>query len=120
MNTLLAALQVYESDYGIYPPGAMSNVVNALRNAPRKEFINGHWNEYMEISEPRRNIFGIPKYARALDSQNNYLDPWGTPFFLSVSDKDGIEIRSFGPNRKDDGGRNDDLALSIPFAKDTR
>jgi len=49
-----------------------------------------------------------------------YSDAWGTPFFLRVSDKDGIEIRSFGPNRKDDGGGNDDLALAIPFAKDVR
>lgn len=46
-----------------------------------------------------------------------YLDPWGSPYFVTHPARDGtswIEIYSWGPNRKDDGGQGDDILIQVP------
>ena len=111
MTTVYAALLAYENDYGVFPPGKPSAAIKALYAPEEKQLICGHANLYMEITPPQRDIFGFNAYSPSLDANGNYLDAWGTPFTIKISDKDGIEIESFGPNLKDDKGKGDDLIL---------
>lgn len=49
------------------------------------------------------------------------IDPWGTPYLVEAIREPApstssyrINVRSFGPNRRDDHGKKDDLQISLP------
>lgn len=76
-----------------------------------------------------RSIEGIIEHARAHGDIRNTVvarldgcDPWGSPYYVdAVLDHhycgDGcyrITVRSFGPNRRDELGKGDDIQLNAP------
>ena len=105
-TSFIAAMLTYSDDYGSFPKGDSRTIIKTLGGIASPK-------AYMEISKPNKNIFGFNEYSPMLDSQGNYLDAWGTPFLIKISNKDKIEIRSFGPNRQDDGGKSDDIVKSL-------
>ena len=83
------ALMMYEADFGAFPAGDSRAVFRALRgqNQQHKEYLN--------------------TAAQSTSSEEEFLDPWGTPFRIYFSGKE-ILIRSAGPNKHfDDSGSGD-------------
>ena len=53
---------------------------------------------------PRRILFyEFP--PNRMSASREFVDPWGSPYYLEAIDATRPIVRSFGPNRKDDGGR---------------
>lgn len=51
--------------------------------------------------------------GKQIEDKNALIDPWGTKFIYSIKNNQP-EIYSAGPNRLDEGGRGDDIALIAP------
>ena len=89
----LALLQ-YHKDFGKFPEGEAGEIVSALRgqNATEKTFLD------------------LP--PTALNDHGEMLDPWGTPFRITIDEKHKMpRIQSAGPNRHFEdkpGKRSDD------------
>ena len=48
-----------------------------------------------------------------VSANGDYRDPWGNPYRYSLPEREGrkwVEVRSFGPNGKDEDGQGDDIA----------
>ncbi len=104
------ALQMFCGKYGILPEGNNQQLTKVLMGADTKQ--NPQKIILLEAREPDKFLFWN-RYSPALDSKGNYLDGWGTPLDIKVDNKTGnILVRSFGPNRKNDDGKEDDIEAS--------
>ena len=83
VDNLFAGLQTYKENIGTYPVGSNAEIVKALMGQNPKRMI---------IQVGRKN---------ELNEKGQFIDPWGTAFRVYFS-KDGILVRSAGPNRRFD------------------
>lgn len=92
--SLETALSMYEVDYGSYPAGSNSEMVNALKNDPD----DGIW----------RGPYMMFKQNELINGE--FIDPWGSAYHYdnpgsgSHGHENYIDIYSYGPNKTDDGG----------------
>ncbi len=83
-DQLKMAIKEYKSEYGAYPAGDTRDVIKALTG-----------------ENPRKiKFFSFQKRKTSED----FLDPWGAPYKIYFSGDD-ILIRSAGPNKHFDEGR---------------
>jgi hypothetical protein len=80
------ATQSFDTEYGFYPI--------APDNATVIKILTGATGE-----ENRRRIAFINIKPSDLDAKGELLDPWGTPFDLSVFMNGNIHVRSAGPDK---------------------
>jgi hypothetical protein len=108
MMRIMAATCNYKARFNSLPGYDMPSIVTALagENPGKVEFI--------EIQPLKLKWRLWTKTFPRVDSKMNHLDAWGTPLIIDVSEN-AMTIRSCGPNRKDDGGRNDDITISEQF-----
>jgi general secretion pathway protein G len=97
---LETAIAMYQGDLGEYPPTGNDALVKALSEDPNDIDWMG---PYMEFKEDE------------LDG-GQLLDPWGTPYaYVSVNGgspqhrESSYDLYSFGPNKTDDEGAEDDI-----------
>ena len=107
MLALHAALLQYREDEGVFPSGTDTEIISALITR-RKEYRKSKHYVYMEITMPHKNIFGQYRVSPSLDEKGRYLDAWGTPIKIMIKG-DSVLLHSFGENKKDDNGENDDI-----------
>jgi hypothetical protein len=54
-------------------------------------------------ANPRKIVFIEVRETR-INTQGEFVDPWGTPYRIDVSKPDAPRVWSCGPNRKDENG----------------
>jgi hypothetical protein len=79
MVCLRAALQQYHAEYGIWPTGNSSQILTALRG-----------------ENPRKTCFFTP---RSINSSGEFIDPWGTPYYIEFASTNRIFLRCAGRNK---------------------
>jgi hypothetical protein len=98
MAVLKGALENYASTYGMYPTGAPAIVLKTLLG-----------------DNPRRIAF-LNINPRSINSNGEYVDPWGTPYKIEIGGETNVFVRSAGPNRKfgdkDDPTWDDEMSSS--------
>jgi type II secretory pathway pseudopilin PulG len=94
VTNLSAALQSYDTEYGSLPTGTNAEIMNALRGA------NPHKIAFFESRADRFDKIGA------------FLDPWGTPYHIDLSDPKVPKVHSSGKDKIDNGGESgfDDIA----------
>lgn len=98
---LESALEMYQQDMGEYPQGDLKQAITALTVDNESQDWYG---PYIEFKRDQ------------LDSNGLFIDPWGTPYYYKAPaefnpNKDKYDLYSFGPNRQDDKGEKDDIAV---------
>lgn len=86
MESFVAGVKQYRTEYGHFPFGGNAEIVAALRG---------------------KNPRGFTFFAIRPDSINTdgaFTDPWGTPYRLDLSNPENPRVWSCGKNRRDDGG----------------
>jgi hypothetical protein len=81
LNTFVVAVRQYHQMLGEYPKGSNAEIVRELTGENPKKMIFVEW---------------PPKQ---LSSSGELLDPWGTPFQMSIGADGAINIRSAGKDR---------------------
>jgi hypothetical protein len=84
--TIVMAVRAYLLDYDSLPAGDGVQIMNALRG-----------------NNPKKTIFFEARLDR-YNARGEYLDEWGTPFRIDVSDPDQPRAYSCGKNTRDEGG----------------
>ena len=79
MKNFLLAMQSYQSHFGGYPSGENGEILQALLG-----------------DNPRQTGF-LALATRNTNSSGQFVDPWGTPFHITV--ESNLTICSAGPNR---------------------
>jgi hypothetical protein len=83
-------LEFYYVEYGKFPSGDASTVVGMLK---------------------------LKRFTRLEDLQfdplGNWVDEWGTPIQLIRQSETNVVLRSLGPNKRDDGGKYDDIEVAV-------
>jgi hypothetical protein len=88
MKNFVLAMQSYHSQFGGYPSGENEKILQALLG-----------------DNPRQTGF-LALAARNSNSSGQFVDPWGTPFHITVDSN--VTICSAGPNKV--FGDKDDIA----------
>lgn len=86
-NQLGLALKAHALEYGALPQGAPAQVLGVICD-----------------DNPRKIPFFEPRLDQ-LSRSGEYLDPWGSPYRIVISQKNGPRVYSIGKDRVDDGGR---------------
>ncbi|MBN8460609.1 MAG: hypothetical protein J0M04_22495 [Verrucomicrobia bacterium] len=89
----------YFREVGSWPQGDNASVIRLLVEHEGQEAI-------LPVRDLRRS------------DQGAALDPWGSPYYLEVSEQDGLKAHSLGPDRID--GTRDDFPLEEPANKSER
>jgi len=89
------ALLLYREDFGKFPPANGAPLATFLGTEER----NG---PYLDLARERR------------DGVGHFVDFWGNRYLFTCPGKQGrnprlFDIQSYGQNRRDDGGRGDDI-----------
>jgi hypothetical protein len=84
--SLRVAVRAYSFEYGSMPAGNHPQIMKTLR------WENPHLIRFFEAPLDRFNALG------------EFLDPWGNPYRMDVSNPNFPWFYSFGPNGTDDGG----------------
>jgi type II secretory pathway pseudopilin PulG len=95
MSVILVAMEAFKMDNGRYPAGSMKNIMAILCGD------NKHNRVYI--------------HDRALLEEGEYRDYWGEKMHLIILSKDGkeyVKIISNGPNRLEEGGKEDDIVVT--------
>ena len=88
---LIVAAKGYRSEYGEPPKGDRKTILQVLQgNNPRKIV-------FIELNPKRITKEGI------------FVDPWGSPYAFDLSNATDPWAYSFGKNKIDEGGHNDDV-----------
>ena len=82
MQSLLNALQFYQAEYDRYPSGSSSEIAQALSG-----------------NNPKKHVFLSLFRARSTNNAGQFVDPWGTPYEISVESTNHVVIRCAGKNR---------------------
>ena len=93
MVQLSTAVLSFQTEYGVLP--------DAKDNATLIKVLSGQ----VETRENPRDIVFLTPSHRELDSQGEFIDPWGTPYRISVNDQP--TVISAGPDKQ--WGTSDDL-----------
>lgn len=80
---LEAACRSYAAEYGLYPTGNNSEMLQILRGQNRQQIV------FVEL----------PARRDALNQQGEFLDPWHTPYRFSLIEGQRPVILSAGKNR---------------------
>ena len=91
MDTFLMAMRGYEAAFGKYPSGSATEILQALAG-------NSPWKRVFLVMGRSTNSFG------------EFVDPWGTPYKITVESNNRVIIRSAGVNRS--FGDKDDWSMS--------
>jgi hypothetical protein len=84
VKMLAIGLADYRFYYDSFPTGNQAEVVKALLG-----------------TNPRQIVFMAAPYRKnSTNSFGEFLDPWGTPYEISVVSTNDIHIRSAGPNHQ--------------------
>jgi hypothetical protein len=81
------AVRAYRQEFGALPSESPAELMKSFRGANPKKIV------FMGF-EPER-----------LSSSGEFLDCWGEPFRIDVSDPTRPRVHSSGPNRKDEQGK---------------
>jgi hypothetical protein len=97
-TTFLLGLHQYRVEYGAYPAGGNPQLLMALAGA-----------------NPRGIVFFQAK-PENINSKGEFIDRWGTPFQIDLSNPKVLRIWSCGKDRIDHGGAkgSDDLPIELP------
>jgi hypothetical protein len=90
---LIEGIKAYRDEYGAMPSGDNIAILASLRG-----------NNLRKI-----NFINLPE--QMLDAQGHYLDPWGSPYRIDVSDPKNPKVWSLGKNKIDehDDPKSDDI-----------
>jgi len=94
MNTviqLVTAAKAYKEEYGEPPKGDSKSILRVLQN-----------------DNPRKIVF-IELNPKDISKKGILVDPWGSPYAFDLSNATYPWAYSFGKNKIDEGGRNDDV-----------
>jgi len=91
---LATALDFYYKEYGGPPVGDQAAMIRILHG-----------------DNPKRIVF-FEFATRNKSPSGEFLDPWGSPYKIDLSDPAHPRVYSFGKNKQDEGGREgtDDIA----------
>ena len=88
---LTIAAKGYIAEYGGPPKGDIKTILQALQG-----------------DNPRKIVF-IELNPKRITKEGILVDPWGVPYAIGLSNATGPWAYSFGKNKLDEGGRNDDV-----------
>lgn len=91
VTQIVGAVETYQSEYGQFSSREARKVIRALRGENSRKTV------FLEIDPNRLSEIG------------DFLDPWGEPYAIFVSEA-GVRAYSFGRNRRDEMGGGDDVA----------
>ena len=94
VNALKQALSAYASEQGELPHGSFATICALLRGQSA-EGQNPKHLDYIEAE------------GHELSAKGEFLDPWGTPYRISLDKQ--LRAYSCGPNRRDEDGNGDDI-----------
>ena len=88
------ALNQYAVEYGYHPEGGPADLLRTLRG------------------ENRRRIVFFECAPRSVNSNGEFIDPWGRPYHIDQSNSASPRVYSSGPNGVDERGgkESDDIA----------
>ena len=86
-HMITAAVRAYHQEFGTVPHESPAELIKSLRGANPKNIV-------FLAFEPER-----------FSSSGEFLDAWGTPFHINVSDSLHPRVHSSGRNRKDEQGQ---------------
>ncbi len=91
---------MYRREYGVIPTGdatAVARVVFALNT---------------DDQNPKKLDFASVSIDHLrFDKHGTWVDDWGNPILLLRINQTNAILRSYGKNRRDDGGSNDDISV---------
>ncbi len=102
MRRARLALEAYYREYGRIPEGTLGEVMRIL---------SGY---HQNTQNPKE----IPFYPWTPDrddfnAKGDWVDEWGTPFLLVKRSERTLVLRSWGKNKRDDGGQFDDKTIVV-------
>jgi len=86
MTGFVTCVKAYLDEYPALPSGGDAAVLKALQG-----------------ENPRKIVFFVLR-STSFNSNGEWIDPWGTPYRIDLSDPKAPRIWSCGPNRKDESG----------------
>jgi len=89
---LTTAAKAYVAEYGVPPVGDSRAILQVLQK-----------------DNPRKIVF-LEIAPKQISKEGFYTDPWGSPYAFDLSKATEPWAYSFGKNKIDEGGRNDDVA----------
>ena len=92
MQSLLNALQLYQAEFNKYPSGSPSEIAQALLG-----------------NNPKKHVFLGGFLGRSTNNAGQFVDPWGTPYEITVESTNHIVLRCAGKNRA--FGDKDDVTM---------
>jgi len=95
VHMLVAAIDAYHCEFGSWPPQCLTAntaLVRVLSGANPRQIV------FMEIGADL--------------GERSFLDPWKSPYHFLIQDQTSLLVWSNGPNREDERGRGDDIALN--------
>ena len=100
---IFMGLSRYYNEYGKYPVGTNKEIATCLQGKD-------------SVQNPKNIIYLNLTESKIKQNDNGeLLDAWGTPLKIELnSDEYKLFIMSFGANKKDDNGKNDDIELTWP------
>jgi len=78
---LKAALQQYHAEYGALPGGNSSQILTVLRG-------ENPWKICFFTAPPR-----------SINPSGEFIDPWGTPYYIGYASTSRVFVRSAGKNK---------------------
>ena len=73
-------MQAYQAEFDKYPSGSLAEIVQALVG-----------------NNPRKRVFLLT--GRSTNSAGQFVDPWGTPYEITVESNKHVMIRCAGKSR---------------------
>jgi hypothetical protein len=83
---LAAAIRQFTTEYGLPPSGSQAEIMNAL------------------FGDNARKIMFFETNPKWISPAGEFLDPWGTPYRIDLSDPVKPKVYSCGKDKHDDGG----------------
>jgi hypothetical protein len=80
--SFVTAMESYKDAYGTYPTGDNPTVFGALRG-----------------NNPKKLIF-LDVHPRSISADGAFVDPWQTPYEITIRSTNSVSIRSAGKNKR--------------------
>ncbi len=104
LDSTKTAFRLYYEVYGNVPQGDLRTIM-AVFSGENRAGENPKRITFREIGR------------REINRRGEWVDQWGTPIVLIRENPTNIFLKSFGRNKRDDGGTLDDLAVSVTLGK---
>jgi len=82
MSSIIVASERFKTEYGAYPTGDSAVILRVL------EGQNSNGTVFLSYAH------------RSGHSRDEFVDPWGTPYEISVSTTNGVIVKSAGKNKR--------------------